>query len=112
MNVAIFICYVGTVSVLSQTVVLSNLIKRIGAKFSIIIGLLAQLVQLVCYGVTSHYIAVWTAGLGIAVSSMTYAAISAYASIITDKDKQVEHPSTIVIVFNVMVFHWKLHISF
>ena len=33
--------------------------------------------------------AVWVAGLGIAVSSITYAAISAYASIITDKDKQV-----------------------
>jgi len=87
-NVALFICYVGTVSVISQTFLLSSLIKRIGAKYSIIIGLLAQLAQLVCYGVTSHHIAVWTAGLGIAVSSITYAAISSYASVITDKDKQ------------------------
>jgi len=87
-NVALFICYVGIVSVISQTFLLSSLIKRIGAKYSIIIGLLAQLAQLVCYGVTSHHIAVWTAGLGIAVSSITYAAISSYASVITDKDKQ------------------------
>ena len=89
-NVALFICYVGTVSVISQTFLLSSLIKSIGAKYSIIIGLLAQLAQLVCYGVTSHHIAVWTAGLGIAVSSITYAAISSYASVITDKDKQVD----------------------
>ena len=53
------------------------------------IGLGAQLAQLLCYGLTTHPVAVWVAGLGIAVSSITYAAISAYASIITDKDKQV-----------------------
>ena len=53
------------------------------------VGLVAQLAQLLCYGATSNIIAVWAAGSGIAVSSITYAAISAYASILTDKDKQV-----------------------
>ena len=89
MNVALFICYVGIVSALGQTVLLSSLISRIGAKYSIMVGLVAQLAQLLCYGVTSNIIAVWCAGTGIAVSSITYAAISAYASILTDKDKQV-----------------------
>ena len=89
MNVAIFICYVGLLSAISQTVLLSNLIKKIGAKYSITIGLVAQLIQLLSYGLTDNEIVVWLGGAGIAVSSITYAAISAYASILTDKDKQV-----------------------
>ena len=89
MNVAIFICYVGLVSALCQTVVLHFMIKRIGAKYSIVVGLTAQLAQLVCFGLTTNQIAVWVGGLGVALSSITYAAISAFASIISDKDKQV-----------------------
>lgn len=89
MNVAIFICYVGLVSAVSQTVVLSRMIAKIGAKYSIMVGLLSQLVQLVCYGVTTNLVAVWVSGLAVALSSITYAAVSAYASLITDKDKQV-----------------------
>ena len=89
MNVAIFICYVGLVSAVSQTLVLSKMIEKIGPKHSIIVGLVAQLVQLVCYGVTSNLIAVWVCGLAISLSSITYAAVSAYASLITEKDKQV-----------------------
>ena len=89
MNVAIFICYVGLLSAISQTVLLSNLIKKIGAKYSITIGLVAQLIQLLSYGLTDNEIVVWLGGTGIAVSSITYAAISAHASILTDKDKQV-----------------------
>lgn len=88
MNVAIFICYVGLVSALCQTVVLNFMIQRIGAKYSIVVGLTAQLAQLVCFGLTTNQIAVWVGGLGVALSSITYAAISAFASIISDKDKQ------------------------
>ena len=91
MNVAIFICYVGLVSAVSQTVVLSRMIAKIGAKYSIMVGLLSQLVQLVCYGVTTDLVAVWVSGLAVALSSITYAAVSAYASLITDKDKQVDY---------------------
>lgn len=87
-NVAIFICYVGLVSALCQTVVLNLMIQRIGAKYSIVVGLSAQLAQLVCYGLTTSQVAVWVGGLGVALSSITYAAISAFASIISDKDKQ------------------------
>ena len=92
MNVAIFICYVGLVSAISQTLVLSKMIEKIGPKYSIMVGLVSQLVQLVCYGVTTDLVTVWVSGLGVALSSITYAAVSAYASLITDKDKQVEYP--------------------
>ena len=88
MNVAIFICYVGLVSAVSQTLVLSRMIAKIGPKYSIMVGLTSQLVQLVCYGVTTDLVAVWVSGLAVALSSITYAAVSAYASLITDKDKQ------------------------
>jgi len=88
MNVAIFICYVGLVSALSQTLVLSKMMEKIGPKYSIMVGLTCQLAQLVSYGVTSNQVAVWVSGLGIALSSITYAAVSAYASLMTDKDKQ------------------------
>ena len=89
-NVAIFICYVGVISALSQTVVLSNLIKRIGAKKSILIGLTAQFIQLVWYGLSTATWAVWTAGIFVSFSSISYAAISAYLSLDTDKDNQVQ----------------------
>jgi len=88
MNVAIFICYVGVLSALSQTVLLSTLIKYIGPKKVILLGLSAQLVELVWYGLGTQVWGVWAAGFFIAISSITYAAISAYLSLDTDKDKQ------------------------
>ena len=91
MNVAIYICYVGLVSAISQTVVLSRMIDKIGPKYSIMVGLVSQLVQLVSYGVTTNLVTVWVSGLAVALSSITYAAVSAYASLITDKDKQVDY---------------------
>ena len=89
MNVAMFICYVGLLSALSQTVLLSTLIKYIGPKKTILIGLLAQLVELIWYGLGTQIWGVWAAGLFVSVSSITYAAISAYLSLDTAKDKQV-----------------------
>jgi len=88
MNVAMFICYVGLLSALSQTVLLSTLIKYIGPKKTILIGLLAQLVELIWYGLGTQMWGVWAAGLFVSISSITYAAISAYLSLDTAKDKQ------------------------
>jgi len=88
LNVAIFICYVGVLSAICQTVILSNLIKYIGPKRTIMIGLVAQLVELIWYGLGTQIWGVWAAGLFVAISSITYAAISAYLSLDTDKDKQ------------------------
>jgi len=88
LNVALFICYVGVLSAFCQTVLLSNLIKYIGPKRTIMIGLVAQLVELVWYGLGTQTWGVWAAGVFVAVSSITYAAISAFLSLDTDKDKQ------------------------
>ena len=75
-----------------------------GAKKAILVGLSAQLIELVWYGVSTAEWGVWAAGnnssfllifiglmfigLFIAISSVTYAAISAYLSLDTAKDKQ------------------------
>jgi len=88
MNVALYICYVGVLSTLCQTVLLSNLIRYIGAKNTILVGLSAQLVQMVWYGLGTQVWGVWAAGVFISVSSITYAAISAYLSLDTAQDKQ------------------------
>jgi len=88
MMVGVFICYVGVLSTIFQTVVLSKLIRHVGAKKAILVGLSAQLIELVWYGVSTAEWGVWAAGLFIAISSVTYAAISAYLSLDTAKDKQ------------------------
>jgi len=88
MMVGVFICYVGVLSTIFQTVILSKLIRHLGAKKTILVGLSAQLVELVWYGVSTAEWGVWAAGLFIAISSITYAAISAYLSLDTAKDKQ------------------------
>merc|ERR1719234_1723424 len=88
MMVGLFICYVGVLSTIFQTVILSKLIRHLGAKKTILVGLSAQLVELVWYGVSTAEWGVWAAGLFIAISSITYAAISAYLSLDTAKDKQ------------------------
>lgn len=88
MNVGFFICYVGVLSTICQTAILSNLIRYIGPKKTIIVGLTAQLIELLWYGLGSQVWGVWAAGVFISLSSITYAAISAYLSLDTAKDKQ------------------------
>ena len=51
-------------------------------------GLTAQIIELGWYGLGTQEWGVWAAGLFISISSITYAAISAYLSLDTPKDKQ------------------------
>ena len=51
-------------------------------------GLAAQIIELGWYGLGTQEWGVWAAGLFISISSITYAAISAYLSLDTPKDKQ------------------------
>ena len=51
-------------------------------------GLTAQIIELVWYGLGTQEWGVWAAGLFISISSITYAAISAYLSLDTPRDKQ------------------------
>ncbi|VDO61271.1 unnamed protein product [Haemonchus placei] len=86
--VAAFIGLVGILSVVAQTGVLQVLTTYFGMKHVITLGLIFQLVQLTWYGLGTQYWMMWAAGILAAMSSITYPSISAFVSILSDKDKQ------------------------
>eukprot|EP00095_Tigriopus_kingsejongensis_P008958 snap_masked-scaffold334_size202906-processed-gene-0.7 protein:Tk08958 transcript:snap_masked-scaffold334_size202906-processed-gene-0.7-mRNA-1 annotation:"hippocampus abundant transcript 1 protein" len=86
--VAMFIAAVGILSVIAQTGLLTLLMKTIGSKHTIMIGLLFEMLQLMWYGFGSQTWMMWAAGLLASVSSITYPAISAFVSMHADADKQ------------------------
>lgn len=87
-DVALFIAVVGLLSVVAQTAMLSMLMKSVGSKNTIIIGLFLEMLQLLWYGFGSQTWMMWTAGIVAALASITYPAISAYVSTYADADKQ------------------------
>lgn len=86
--VALFIAYVGILSVFSQTGFLLLITKRMGPKSAITLGLIFQFIQLVWYGLGSAHWMMWSAGIFAALSQLTYPAISAFVSLQTDKELQ------------------------
>jgi len=86
--VAMFIAAVGILSVVAQTGLLTLLMKTIGAKHTIMVGLLFEMLQLMWYGFGSQTWMMWSAGVLASVSSITYPAISAFVSMHADADKQ------------------------
>nr|CAG4640716.1 EOG090X033O [Eulimnadia texana] len=86
--VASFIAVVGVLSVFAQTAVLGLLMKAIGAKSTILVGLVFEMLQLAWYGFGSQTWMMWAAGVLAAVSSISYPAISAFVSTHADVDKQ------------------------
>merc|ERR1719471_722810 len=87
-SVAMFIAAVGILSVIAQTGLLTLLMKTIGAKHTIMVGLLFEMLQLMWYGFGSQFWMMWAAGVLAAVASITYPAISAFVSMHADADKQ------------------------
>ncbi|XP_054709871.1 hippocampus abundant transcript 1 protein-like [Uloborus diversus] len=87
-EVALFIAVVGLLSVIAQTGFLTVLMKTIGAKHTIMVGLLFELLQLMWYGFGSRTWMMWAAGVLASVSSITYPAISSFVSTHADADKQ------------------------
>lgn len=87
-EVALYIAVVGLLSVVAQTVVLALLMKSVGSKHTIMIGLLFEMLQLVWYGFGSQTWMMWAAGVLASVSSITYPAISAFVSTHADDNKQ------------------------
>lgn len=94
-----FIGLVGILSVVSQTGILLLLTKSFGTKHTITLGLCFQLAQLLWYtftisirrfryGLGTQYWMMWAAGLLAAMSQLTYPSISAFVSILSDRDKQ------------------------
>lgn len=87
-QVATFMAFIGLLSVLAQTVLLTHLIDRYGGKTTILTGLLLQAAQLLLLGFCRSYWMMWIIGIVASLSSITYPAISAYISAYADADKQ------------------------
>ncbi|XP_057330642.1 hippocampus abundant transcript 1 protein-like isoform X3 [Microplitis mediator] len=85
--VAVFIAIVGILSVGAQ-ILLGPLMKTLGSKHTIMLGLLFEMLQLMWYGFGSQTWMMWAAGILASVSSITYPAISAFVSMHSDADKQ------------------------
>lgn len=86
--VAMFIAAIGILSVIAQTGLLTCLMKTLGSKHTIMVGLLFEMLQLMWYGFGSQTWMMWAAGILAAISSITYPAISAFVSMHADADKQ------------------------
>ncbi|XP_051963797.1 hippocampus abundant transcript 1 protein isoform X2 [Xyrauchen texanus] len=86
--IAGFIAMVGILSIIAQTLLLSFLMKKIGNKSTVLLGLGFQLFQLAWYGFGSEPWMVWAAGAVAAMSSITFPAVSALVSRCTDHDQQ------------------------
>ncbi|XP_064624362.1 hippocampus abundant transcript 1 protein-like isoform X2 [Lineus longissimus] len=87
-SVASFIAVVGVLSVLAQTAILALLMKYLGSKHTIMVGLVFELVQLAWYGFGSQPWMMWAAGCVASMSSITYPAISAFVSSHASEDQQ------------------------
>lgn len=85
--VAIFIAVIGILSVCAQ-LILGFLMRVLGSKKTIMVGLFLEMLQLLWYGLGSQTWMMWGAGLLASISSITYPAISAFVSMHTDADKQ------------------------
>jgi len=86
--VATFIAVVGVLSVLAQTAILGLLMRTVGGKATILIGLVFEMLQLAWYGFGSQMWMMWSAGILAAISSISYPAISAFVSTHADADQQ------------------------
>uniref|UniRef100_A0A8C1WZD1 Si:ch211-87m7.2 n=1 Tax=Cyprinus carpio TaxID=7962 RepID=A0A8C1WZD1_CYPCA len=86
--IAGFIAMVGILSIVAQTLLLSVLMKKIGNKRTVLLGLGFQLFQLAWYGFGSAPWMMWAAGAVAAMSSITFPAVSALVSRCTDHDQQ------------------------
>uniref|UniRef100_A0A8C5LIT0 Major facilitator superfamily (MFS) profile domain-containing protein n=1 Tax=Leptobrachium leishanense TaxID=445787 RepID=A0A8C5LIT0_9ANUR len=87
-SIAAFIAVVGILSILAQTVLLGILMRSIGNKNTVLLGLGFQMFQLAWYGFGSQPWMMWAAGAVAAMSSITFPAVSALISRNTESDQQ------------------------
>uniref|UniRef100_A0A3B4XFI5 Uncharacterized protein n=1 Tax=Seriola lalandi dorsalis TaxID=1841481 RepID=A0A3B4XFI5_SERLL len=81
---------VGILSIVAQTLLLSVLMRTIGNKNTVLLGLGFQLFQLAWYGFGSEPWMMWAAGTVAAMSSITFPAVSALVSHSASPDQQGE----------------------
>uniref|UniRef100_A0A6I8RQM6 Major facilitator superfamily domain containing 14B like n=1 Tax=Xenopus tropicalis TaxID=8364 RepID=A0A6I8RQM6_XENTR len=87
-SIAAFIAVVGILSIVAQTVLLSILMRSIGNKNTVLLGLGFQMFQLAWYGFGSQPWMMWAAGAVAAMSSITFPAVSALISRNAESDQQ------------------------
>ncbi|KAF2978074.1 hypothetical protein EK904_008497 [Melospiza melodia maxima] len=87
-SIAAFIAVVGILSIIAQTLFLSILMRTIGNKNTVLLGLGFQIFQLAWYGFGSQSWMMWAAGAVAAMSSITFPAISALVSRNAEADQQ------------------------
>ncbi|XP_068093833.1 hippocampus abundant transcript 1 protein-like isoform X1 [Hyperolius riggenbachi] len=87
-SIAAFIAVVGILSIVAQTVFLSILMRSIGNKNTVLLGLGFQMFQLAWYGFGSQPWMMWAAGSVAAMSSITFPAVSALISRNAESDQQ------------------------
>ncbi|KAJ8958403.1 hypothetical protein NQ318_002185 [Aromia moschata] len=85
--VAVFVGLVGLLAVITQ-LCLGILIKNLGSKHTIMLGLLFEMLQLLWYGFGTTTWMMWGAGILASMSSITYPAISAFVSVHSTPDRQ------------------------
>ncbi|KAF3702349.1 Hippocampus abundant transcript 1 protein [Channa argus] len=88
-TIAVFIGAVGILSIVAQTLFLTLLMRTLGTKNTVLLGLGFQILQLAWYGLGSEPWMMWAAGAVAAMSSITFPAVSALVSQSADADKQV-----------------------
>ncbi|KAJ8339367.1 hypothetical protein SKAU_G00361530 [Synaphobranchus kaupii] len=86
--IAAYIAVVGILSILAQTVFLGILMRSIGNKNTVLLGLGFQMLQLAWYGFGSEPWMMWAAGAVAAMSSITFPAVSALVSRSAEPDQQ------------------------
>uniref|UniRef100_A0A3Q1HM49 Major facilitator superfamily (MFS) profile domain-containing protein n=1 Tax=Anabas testudineus TaxID=64144 RepID=A0A3Q1HM49_ANATE len=87
-TIAVFIGAVGILSIVAQTLFLTLLMRTLGTKNTVLLGLGFQILQLAWYGLGSEPWMMWAAGAVAAMSSITFPAVSALVSQCADSDKQ------------------------
>uniref|UniRef100_A0A8C5HE44 Hippocampus abundant transcript 1 protein-like n=1 Tax=Gouania willdenowi TaxID=441366 RepID=A0A8C5HE44_GOUWI len=87
-TIAVFIGVVGILSIVAQTLFLTLLMRTLGNKNTVLLGLGFQILQLAWYGFGSEPWMIWAAGAVAAMSSITFPAVSALVSQSADPDKQ------------------------
>ncbi|XP_051972838.1 hippocampus abundant transcript 1 protein [Xyrauchen texanus] len=87
-TIAVFIGVVGILSIVAQTLFLTLLMRTIGNKNTVLLGLGFQILQLAWYGLGSEPWMMWAAGAVAAMSSITFPAVSTLVSRNADPDKQ------------------------
>ncbi|NXH05667.1 MF14B protein, partial [Loxia leucoptera] len=87
-SIAAFIAVVCILSIVAQTLFLSIMMKSIGNKNTVLLGLGLQIFQLAWYGFGSQSWMIWAAGAVAAMSSITFPAISALVSRNAEADQQ------------------------